>query len=271
VAIKRSTRTVSFSSGKGGVGKSTLVANVAAVLGQKGFRVLILDGDMGLANQDVIYGVKTFSNVSSVLSGERTLNEILVEVAPNVQLIPGGNGIYGMQNLSSLERKNLMDQVSAIGQPVDFLLIDTASGIDDNVLYLGAAAQTVMVVVTPDPASMTDAYALIKVMNQKCGESRFSIVANMVHDEREALSIFKRLSDVTQRFLNVGLDYKGFVPMDYELRKANKAQELVTAVTPRASSSQQINMLADKLNYDTLTHHPKGGMQFFWESLVGVA
>lgn len=268
---RRCTRTISVTSGKGGVGKSTLISNLAQTLGQQGHRVLILDGDLGMANVDVMFGIRVTHSIENVLKGEKSLVEIIVEVAPNIFLIPGGSGIYGLQNLSSFDKKLLLDQVSALNGSFDFMLIDTASGIDDNVLYLNSAAQEILVVLTPEPASLTDAYALIKVMNKKFGAQRFSVVANMVQDEIEALSLFRRLSDVAQKFLCVSLDYKGFVPADSNLRTATKSQQLIAKMNPRAPSSYAIQMLSEKLNGYEPIPAIKGGMQFFWEQLIGVA
>lgn len=265
------TRTISVTSGKGGVGKSTLVSNLAIGLSRLGHRVLILDGDLGMANVDVMFAKRTTSSIEHVLTGEKRLTEIMIEVAPDVFLIPGGSGVYGLQQIDTFQKKMLLDQVNGLADPFDFMLIDTASGIDDNVLYLNSAAQEVLVVVTPDPASLTDAYALIKVLHKKFNEHKFSIVANMVQDQREALAVYKRLSDVTQRFLCVSLDYKGFIPTDVNLRAATKTQQLILQTNPQSPSSTAIIGLSEKLSgYDSLAP-VKGGMQFFWEQLVGVA
>src|SRR5690606_920691 len=166
-------------------------------------------------------------SVEQVRKGACTLKETILRPAENIYLVPGGSGIYGLQNLDMHQKRHLLDQVNELALPIDFMLIDTASGIDDNVLYLNSAAQEVVVVLTPDPASLTDAYALIKVLNRKYQENRFTVVCNMVQDEAEALTLFRRLSDVTERFLGVSLDYKGFVPYDWSLRAATKSQQLV--------------------------------------------
>jgi len=269
--VRARTRTISITSGKGGVGKTTLVANLALTLSQQGHRVLILDGDLGMANVDVMFGLRATTALDTVLRGERLLKDIIVEVAPNISLIPGGGGIYELQNLSALEKKMILDQASELQIPFDYMLIDTASGINDNVLYLNSAAQEILVVVTPEPASLTDSYALIKVLNKKYKEQRFSIVTNMVQDEAESMQVFRRLSDVAQRFLSVSLDYKGFIPSDSGLRIATKSQQLVAQSDPRSPASFAIRMLAEKLSGYAPMGQVKGGMQFFWEQLVGVA
>ncbi|MEK6554820.1 MAG: MinD/ParA family protein [Bdellovibrionota bacterium] len=265
------TKTISITSGKGGVGKSTLVTNLSLALAQKNKKILILDGDLGLANVDIMFGVRSTGSVEQVLSGSRGIDEIIIDVAENISLIPGGSGIYGLQNTSLIQKKMLLDQISQLPTPYDYMLIDTASGIDDNVLYLNSAAHEVVVVLTPDPSSLADAYALIKVMNKKYQERKFSIVANLCNDEKEGLALFKRLSDVSQKFLNVSLDYKGFIPADADLRKATKSQQLILREMPNASSAQAIRKLAEKLSVFNGVSNLKGGMQFFWEQLAGVA
>ena len=270
-SCRQQTKTISVTSGKGGVGKSTLVANLAHSFSKSGQRVLILDGDLGMANVDVMFGIRPRFHLEHVLSGQKHLSEIIVEVSEGIFLIPGGSGIEAMQMLSPFERQFIMDQVGELEQPFDVMLIDTASGIDANVLNLNSAAQEIMVVLTPEPASLTDAYALIKVMHKNHGENRFSVVLNMVQDETEALHTFQRLSDVAQNFLNVSLDYKGFVPMDTDLRMATKSQHLVTRDKPGAKASVHINEILRKVSDSHTMPGPKGGMQFFWEQLVGQA
>lgn len=267
----RQTKTISVTSGKGGVGKSTLLSNLAITLAQKNYRVLILDGDLGLANIDIMFGVRAKQGIETVISGQNALQDILIELTPNITLIPGGSGVYGLQSLTAIERQNLLDQVTEIDGHYDFLLVDTASGIDDNVLYLNAASQEVLVVLTPDPSSLTDAYALIKVMNQKYGETRFSVVANMVRNEAEALKCYQRLSDVSEKFLNIHLSYKGFVPYDQDLGTATRSQHLITRENTQSISALAIQNLAGKLSQIDTEIFPKGGMQFFWEQLVGRA
>lgn len=265
------TKTISVTSGKGGVGKTTLISNLAMSLAKQGNRVLVLDGDLGMANVDVMFGIRVTRTLESVLAGECSLPEVIVEVAPNVWLIPGGSGVYGLQNLSVFQKKTLLDQVNDLNGRFDYMLIDTASGIDDNVLYLNSAAQETLVVVTGEPASLTDAYALIKVLNKKLNEQNFSIVANMVQDESEALSIYRRLSDVAGRFLCVSLDFKGFIPADVNLRAATKSQQLIVRAMPRSPSSYAIQMLGENLSRSRGQSALKGGMQFFWEQIIGVA
>lgn len=267
----RFTQTLSVTSGKGGVGKSTLVANLAYSFSKRGERVLLLDGDLGMANLDIMFGARSTWTIEEVLKGERRMEEILVPVAKNIDLIPGGSGIYGLHRLSATDRVHLIDQMNHVGSQYDRLIIDTAPGIDDHVLYLNSAAQEILVVLTPDPSSLTDAYALIKVLNMRHKETKFSVVANLVRDEQEGLRIFKALSDVAQQFLCVSLAYKGSVPMDLTLRKANRMQQMCVEAFPRSGASFAIQSLVDKLSRKDPPIEAKGGIQFFWQQMVGLA
>lgn len=265
------TKTISVTSGKGGVGKTTLVCNLAATLAARGERVLILDGDLGMANVDIMFGVRAMHSIHDVFTGQRALSEVMVSVGDNISMIPGGSGIYGMSQLDMYQRQALLDQVSELDQHFDYMLIDTAPGIDDNVLYLNTAAQEILVVVSPDPASITDAYALMKVLTMRHRETRFSIVPNAVKDEAEAMAVFRRLSEVAERFLCVSLDFRGFVPNDPNLRQATKMQQLVVQAAPSCPSSLAIKRLGEKVSGLGQVPELKGSIQFFWQQLSGVA
>lgn len=270
-ARKRLTRTISITSGKGGVGKTTLVCNLAVHLANKGNKVLILDGDFGMANVDIMFGQRAPSLIEGVLSGHKTLREAIVPLHTNVSLIPGGSGIYGLHNVGGAQKQLLVDQVGALENQFDYMLIDTAPGIGDNVLYLNAAAQEIVVVLTPDPASLIDSYALIKLLNRKYKETQFSVVCNMVRNETEAMGIYRKVSDLAERFLCVNLHYQGFVPIDQELRRATKSQQLLALGESRSPANFAVQDLAEKLSGFGDLSNPKGGMQFFWEQMVGVA
>ncbi len=265
------TKTISITSGKGGVGKTTLVCNLAYELGRQGNRVLILDGDLGMANVDIMFGVRPAFNLSHVLENRCPMSEVVVPVAPLVDLIPGGSGLYGLNQLAPMQKHLLIDQVMNLNSNYDFMIIDTASGLDDSVLYLSAAAQEIMVVVTPDPSSLTDAYALIKVLNQRHRETHFSVIANMVRDEAEGRQVFQRLSDVASHFLCVSLDYKGSIPSDLNMRQSVRAQQIAVRTQVRAQASLAIRAIAENLKESRRFTDVKGGLQFFWNQLSGVA
>lgn len=265
------TRTISVTSGKGGVGKTTLVANLALSLSQRGKKVLILDGDLGMANVDILFGTKTNGNIHDIISGTKEMKDILIEVAKDVFLIPSGSGVVEYNHMNHFERRAMVEAVSSLPLGFDYLLVDTAPGIAENVLFLNSAAQTVSVVITSDPASFADAYALIKVLHRQYKVNRFSIICNQVRDEEEGLSLFRRFNDVVNKFLYIGLDYWGSVPNDVVLKKANQMQRLIVRQDPGAESTKAIRRISEQIEKSTKLVEAGGGMQMFWEQVVGFA
>lgn len=265
------TRTISITSGKGGVGKTTLAANLALKFSQDGARVLLLDGDLGMANLDIFFGVRSENHIAQVLDGSKSIRDILVPVTPNLDLIPGGSGVTDFNSMNNYQRRAIIDAVSALPSHYDYLMIDTAPGISDNVLYLNSAAEKIVVIVTPDPASLADSYALIKVLHQKHRENRFSIVCNQVRDASEGFGLFKRFDEVVGRFLDVGLDYAGSIPMDPLLRRTTQQQRLVLRQEPNSESAKAFRDLASQIKAASLKSAESGGLRLFWEQVVGVA
>ena len=264
------TRTVSVTSGKGGVGKTTVVCNMAWSLAQQGRRVLILDGDMGMANVDIFFGTKAKGTLHEVLNGEKTVEEILTPLAPQIDLISGGSGLVELNRMSSFERRALVESVLDLNYRYDDLLIDTAPGISDNVLYLNAAADSIGLIVTPDPASLTDSYALIKVLNREYQTSRFSLICNQVRDEAEGVALYSRFSEVVNRFLSIGLDYWGSIPSDPLLRRATQMQRLILRQDPTNQASVSLRALAHQVQ----RAHEQSAVEsspLFWEQVMGVA
>lgn len=264
------TRTISITSGKGGVGKTTLLSNIALSLAQRGKKVLILDGDLGMANVDIVFGVRSQGSLYDIISGQKEMKDILLPVAKDVYLIPGGSGVVEYNHLNHFERRALIEAVSSLPLGFDYLLIDTAPGIADNVLFLNAAAQMTSVVITPEPSSFADAYALIKVLHQQRKINKFSIICNEVKDQKEGRELFRRFNDVVQRFLYVGLDYWGAVPVDPQLKNATQMQRLVLKHAPQSESAIAIRQLAQQIDGKTQQFESLGGMQVFWEQVVGM-
>jgi flagellar biosynthesis protein FlhG len=265
------TRTISITSGKGGVGKTSIVCNLATCLARMGQNVLILDGDLGMANVDIMFGLRTRYSIKELLNGSKKIDDVIAQVDQKIWVIPGGSGFNELQNLSDREKRILLDQMSSLKQHFDYMLVDTSPGIDNNVMYFNTSAQEIYVVVTPDPSSFTDAYALIKVLNTYYREKRFSIIANQVRDEQEGLAVFQRLSDVSQKFLYISLDYMGSIPNDVGVRRATKSQQIFVKALPETTATQAIKKIADKINHTQNLGQIKGGIQFFWEQLMGVA
>lgn len=272
MAIKTTlTKTISITSGKGGVGKTTVTANLAYLLAERGNKVLILDGDLGMANVDIFFNTKARGHILEVLRGEKDLSEIITPLAPKIDLISGGSGVTEFNRFTPFERRTLVDAVSMFEFRYDYLLIDTAPGISDNVLYLSSAAQETSVILTPDAASFTDSYALIKVLHQEFRENRFNIICNMVKDEAEGLAIYQRFTDVAHRFLNLSLDYWGSICTDTQFRRAAKDQRLVLKHDQNEDIRQDFAHIADQIATQVQPVSNKAGLQFFWEQVVGVA
>lgn len=269
--MSKKTRTLSITSGKGGVGKTTLVSNLALALASAGRRVLILDGDLGMANIEIFFGARPAGDLSDVLEGRKSVSDILTPLTPQIDLISGGTGFSDLQSMNNFQRRFLLEAVGELPATYDWMLIDTPPGLNENVLSLNAAAQAILVIITPDPASFADAYALMKVLHQKMKENRFQVVCNQVKDSQEGLSLFHRFQDVTSRFLDVSLDYVGPVPHDVSLRRANQQQRLILRQDPQSLSGTAISAIASRLAGLPERAEIKGGLQIFWNQVVGVA
>lgn len=266
-----SAKSVCITSGKGGVGKTTLIANVAYALASRNKKILIFDGDLGMANVDIMYGAKANGQILDVLRGERSIHEIITPLSSNISLISGGSGVVELNRLNVFERRALVDSVGTLDCLYDYLLIDTAPGISDNVLYLNSAAQLSTVIITPDPASFADSYALIKILNREYKKTNFGIICNQVRDEIEGLSLFNRFSDVVNRFLYVGLDYWGALPTDPLLRKSIQNQRLIMKHEIQSESYKHLSNISMKLEKTLSLSEAKRGLKCFWEQVVGVA
>lgn len=264
-------RTISISSGKGGVGKTTVTVNLAYNLSKLGQRVLILDGDMSLANVDLFLKKVPEFTLQDFFTGEAELKDILIKHSKNVHILPGASGAVELSHLNVYQKKMLVDAMSEFEGLYDYLLIDTASGVSDEVLYLSSAAQEVMVVVLPDPASITDAYALMKLLNAKYKTKAFSIVTNQVMNEKEGLALFQRINTVAAKFLNVNLNYVGFIPFDLTLRQANHKQELIGDFAPQSQSHLALKRITEKIEGLPAKKEVQGGLQFFWNQVLDIA
>ena len=261
-------RVIAVTGGKGGVGKTNVSVNLGAALASRGQRVVLLDGDMGLANIDVVLGLTPGKNISDVLSGEATLQDVMVEGPLGMKIIPAASGVQNMVNLSSAQHAGIIHAFSELGDQLDVLIIDTAAGISSDVVNFVKASQEVLVVVCDEPASITDAYALIKLLNSEHGMEQFRVLANMVRSDQEGMSLFSKLQKVTSRFLDINIQYAGCVPHDENLRKAIKRQRSVFQAYPKSNASVAFDKLANQVSAWPLPTRSKGYMEFFAEQLV---
>lgn len=266
----RPVRVLAVASGKGGVGKTNLSVNLSVALAQRGNEVMLMDADLGLANADVLLGLRPIYNLSHVLSGERSLEEIIIRGPSGLHLVPAASGIQGMADLNSLQHAGIIRAFSELSHKIDVLVIDTAAGIADNVISFSRAAQDIIVVVCDEPASITDAYALIKLLSREHGQRNFRIVANMTHGPQEGVELFNKIIKVTDRFLEVALDYMGAVPYDDYLRKAVQKQRPVVEAYPRSKAAMAFKNLAQKTDNWPIREYAGGHLEFFVERLLQV-
>ncbi len=259
---------IAVSSGKGGVGKTNIVANLAVAGAKQGSRVMIMDADLALGNLDVLLGLTPVYSLEDVIAGRQTLEEIVVEGPAGVRILPATSGAQDLTSLTQDQQLHLQTQFLNLDTPPELLLIDCAAGISANVLYFSVVAHEVLVVVTPEPTSLTDAYALIKVLSTRYRQKRFRILINMAKQGREAKDVFRKLSKVSDRFLNVSLDFAGWVPLDEQLPIAVCQQQAVVEAVPKASSSRALSDLVATLHGWRSEHPMDGGLQLFGPSVL---
>ncbi len=261
-------RVIAVTGGKGGVGKTNVSVNLGLALSKLGRRVVLMDADLGLANVDVMLNLTPEKNLSDVLAGECSLMDIMVEGPYGMKIVPAASGVRSMVSLNLHQHSAIIQAFSDIDDQLDVLIIDTAAGIADSVTQFVQAAQEAIVVVCDEPASITDAYALIKVLNRDYGIFKFNILANMIQSPEHAHEMFNRLSSVADKFLDVALKLIGIIPFDDMLRKAIRARKPVYQLYPRAVSSQAFRELAKQIDSWPLPKSPKGHMEFFLERLI---
>lgn len=265
----RPTKVISVTSGKGGVGKTQVVANLALALRKKGMDVLIFDGDMGLANIDIIYNVSPPYSLKNLLDGSKTIDEVLFTGPDGVKILPAASGVKELTNLTDANKMSIVDQLDQLEGKFDIVLIDTGAGISENVMYLNSAAQAVLVVVTPEPTSITDAYALMKVMSTQHGEKVFHIVTNQVKSDAEGKIIFKSLVNATDQFLDsVQLWHLHSFPHDEKVRQSITRQQPMIKFDKDGALARGYAELAEKI-IKLEVNTQKGGMQFFFKQALG--
>ena len=268
MARPRPVRVVSIASGKGGVGKTNISVNLATALAGRGKEVMIMDADLGLANVDVMLGIHPPYTLAQVLSGERTLEEVIVTTPAGVKVVPAASGTQPMAELDPLQHAGIVRAFSELALDLDVLLVDTAAGLSDSVITFTKASQEVIVVVCDEPASITDAYALIKVLTREHGVERVRILANMVNTLQAGQRLYEKMARVTDHYLCVELDFMGIVPRDENLRRAVARQQPVVEAFPDSRAAQAFQLLAQKLEAWPLPQSA-GHLEFFAERLLG--
>ncbi len=270
LAPRAPVKVIAVTGGKGGVGKTTVSVNLAMTLASLGRDVMLLDADLGLANVDVLLGLSPIFNLGHLLSGECSLSELILEAPHGLKVLPATSGKRGMTQLSSAEHAGLINALSEYHSPLDILIVDTAAGISESVTMFSTAAREVIVVVCDEPASITDAYALIKVLSRECGLSRFRLVANMVSTIQHGRDLFDKILRVTDRFLDVTMDFIGAIPEDDCLKRAIRRQSAVVDAYPSSRSALAFKNLAQVADKWDMPAGISGHLEFFTERLAGV-
>jgi len=259
----RTPQVIGVASGKGGVGKTTVAVNLAAALGMRGHRVLLLDADLGMANAQVALGVRSPLNISHLLAGEKTLQEMLVNAAPGVQLVPGASGLRDMAALDMSQVATIIHAFDELQESVDYLIVDVAAGISPSVLTFMAACQRRIVVLQDQPAAIADAYGLIKVMTQDQDLDEIYLVANAVQGDAHGQQLSQFVNDVTMKFLGCTIKYLGCVGADESVQQAQRKYRSVVDFAPSSRAASDLRRLAQALEKLPPLQEPGGQMQFF--------
>ncbi len=260
---------ISVTSGKGGVGKTNISVNLACALAKLGKKVVLLDADLGLANVDVILGMTPKYNLFHLFNEDVRLGDVLMDTPFGFKILPASSGVSEMLSLTAGQKISLLEAMDELDTVLDYLIVDTGAGINENVLYFNMAVQERIVVLTPEPTSLTDAYALIKVMQQKHGVNRFKVLANMVPDEKTAKDIFTRLYKACDHFLTgISLDYIGAIPRDSHVRNAVIKQTPFFALEEKSPAKDAIGALASNIVTWDVPKSLDGNIKFFWKQLL---
>jgi flagellar biosynthesis protein FlhG len=260
-------RVVAVTSGKGGVGKTHVACNLAVLAARAGRRVLVLDADLGLANADIVLGVAPHYHLGHLLEGSVPLGDILAEGPEGVRVLAASTGVQELTQLDDQQKLRLVSALDEIEDRFDLVLIDCGAGIGDNVLFFAGAAQEALLVISPEPTSLTDAYAAVKVLSQQAGVERFSVVVNPVPTEAHGREVFGTLTRVTDRFLTARVSFLGHVPRDENLQRALMAQRPVVDLFPRSPSSRALGEIARRLLERPPLPSLPGGLKFLWQRL----
>ena len=244
---KRIPRIITVTSGKGGVGKTSLVVNLAIALSRQGKRVAIMDADLGLANVDVMLGLLPIHNLYDVVQGQKRLEDIIITGPEGIKILTGGSGLAELANLSAEQRGRLVSSLVALEDMADLLLIDTGAGLSHSVLSFISAADELLVITTPEPTAITDAYGIIKVVAKSGLHQNIKLVVNQVKDQSEGKEIAERFAEVSKKFLHIELQFLGEICSDQQVSRAIKQQQPFLTLYPRTRAAQNIEAIAASL------------------------
>ena len=257
---------VAVTSGKGGVGKTNVVANLSVCLSELGRKVVVLDADFGLANLDVLLGLTPRYHLGHVLFGNKSLTEIMVQGPKGIKIIPASSGLQRMSELTLAQRNHLIESFANLDSDTDFFIIDTAAGISRNVIHFLLSAQEVIVVSAPEPTAIVDAYAVIKIILAEDPQKRIQVLINSVERSEDGQEVFCQINSVVKRFLNREVDYLGHIERDPRVPQAVRSQMLVTHRFPNTAASRSFRNLARRIAQQENSAQPANGL--VWEKLL---
>ena len=264
----KQTQIIGIASGKGGVGKTTCSINLAAALVMQGHQVMLFDADLGLANAQIALGARSTYNLSHVLSGEKTLAEIVMTTKQGIKLIPGASGVQELAGLNQIQAASIVQSFSSLSGEIDYLIVDVAAGISPSVLAFLSACQRRFIVVKDDPSSIADAYGTIKVLTKEMNLDEIYLLPNMVHSQAAGWKLYQRLNDVCVKFLGLNLHYLTAIENDEHVLSALRKYQSVLDFAPGAAATRDFRRLAQICHDLRAIDHASGGLQFFMERLI---
>lgn len=254
VSVKHNAKVITVTSGKGGVGKSSMSVNLAIQLARRGKRVVIFDADFGLANVEIMLGLHPQYNLADMMFRGKKLKDIIMYGPENVGFISGGSGIQELANMTRTQVLDLIQKLVELDQFADVIIVDTGAGISDTVLEFVAASEDVLLVATPEPTSITDAYALLKTLNKRVSanpeKTVVKMIANQVHGNRDAKELFDKLGMVVSKFLDINVEYIGAVPYDHNMQKAIMKQTPISILDPHSNTAKAVKNIAGLIDDD---------------------
>lgn len=265
---QRPIKTVTVTSGKGGVGKTNMVASLAVALAKSGKKVMILDADLGLSNIDVLFDIAPKYTIQHVLNGEKRIEDVIAEGPYGIKILPASSGVQELTEINEFQRMKLMEEFDSYREDLDFLLIDTGAGISQNVAFFCIASQESIVVTSPEPTALTDAYALIKVLFTRYQEKGFKVLVNSARNSEDAREVFRRLSLAAEKFLNISLDYLGFIPYDDSIPRAVRMQRAFVDAYPNCKASENLRLIAAKMMEEENGDKVRGSLQLFLGNML---
>jgi len=268
---RKITQVIGIASGKGGVGKTAIATNLAVSLSMRGHKVMLFDADLGLANAQLAFGCRTDFNFGHVLSGEKTLKEIVVTTKQGVRLVPGASGVQHLASLDSIRAASIIQSFSELDEEIDYFIIDSAAGIADSVVSFMLAAQRRYIVMRDEPSSIADAYGLIKVLFLEHGLNEIYLVPNMVRTQNDGEALHRRMNDVCKRFLGINIGYLNSVTNDDHMLDAMRAYKSVLEFAPGGSAAKDFRQLASATESLSQIGEASGGLQFFVERFISGA